>query len=293
MGERTVKSLGEKAFDAAVLFVLAVFALLIIFPFMNLLSISVSDELAIMGGRVTVFPVGLSFRSYAKVFQTKSIMTSYLNTILVATGGSALSLVLTSMAAYPLAFGDFAGKKLYNAVIMITMWFSGGMIPSFIVMSKLGLTDTLLSLVFASLMSAYNILILRTFFHSISRSLVESAHIDGANDLRVLFQIIIPLAKAGLATICLWVFVAHWNDYMNPLLYLRTISKYTLQLVLREMVLTSESSSLVELMEGNRTALPEQLKHAAIVVAMVPVLAIYPFAQRYFVTGVLLGSVKE
>ena len=290
---RRIKTTGEKVFDVAVILILCIFSLAIILPFLNLLSISVSDEMAIMGGKISVFPVGFSLKSYAKVFQTSSIMSAYLNTILVAFGGCALSLVMTSMAAYPLAYGDFAGKKLYNAMIMITMWFSGGMVPSFIVMSKLGLTDTLLSLIFASLLSAYNILILRTFFKSISKSLVESARIDGANDLTTLFRIIIPLSKAGLATIGLWVFVAHWNDYMNPLLYLRSVNKYTLQLVLREMVLTSESSSMMELMEGNRTALPEQLKHAAIVVAMVPVLAIYPFAQRYFVKGVMLGSVKE
>jgi len=293
MKHGTVKTRGERIFDAIVLTILVLFSLCIILPFMNLISISVSDEYAIMGGKVKIFPVGISLQSYIRVFQTQTITSAYMNTILVAVLGCAVSLVLTSMAAYPLAYGDFAGKRLYNAVVMITMWFSGGMIPSFIVMSKLGLVDSLLSLVFAALISAYNILILRTFFSSISISLVESARIDGANDFTVLFRIIMPLAKAGLATIGLWVFVAHWNDYMNPLLYLRSIEKYTLQLVLREMVLTSESSSLVELIEGNRTALPEQLKHAAIVVAMLPVLAIYPFAQRYFVSGVLLGSVKE
>ncbi len=288
-----IKSHGERAFDASVVIVLVVFSLLIIVPFMNLLSISVSDEFAIMGGKVTILPIGFSMQSYVKVFQTQTILSAYLNTILVAVFGCTFSLLLTSMAAYPLAYGKFTGKGLYNALIMITLWFSGGMIPSFIVMSKLKLVDSLLALIFASLMSAYNILILRTFFSSISISLVESARLDGANDFKVLFSIIMPLSKAGLATIGLWVFVTHWNDYMNPLLYLRSVNKYTLQLVLREMVLTSESSSLVELIEGNRTALPEQLKHAAIVVAMVPVLAIYPFAQRYFVSGILLGSVKE
>ena len=287
------KSPGERAFDAVVLAILVLFSLLIVLPFMNLVSISVSDEYAIMGGKVSVWPVGFSFQSYLRVFQTKTIVSSYMNTILVAVVGCTASLLLTAMAAYPLAYGQFDGKGIYNAIIMITMWFSGGMIPSFIVMSKLKLVDSLLALVFASLLSAYNILILRTFFSSISISLVESARLDGANDFKVLFGIILPLSKAGLATIGLWVFVAHWNDYMNPLLYLRSVDKYTLQLVLREMVLTSESSSLVELIEGNRTALPEQLKHAAIVVAMVPVLAIYPFAQRYFVSGILLGSVKE
>lgn len=289
---RKKKSIGERIFDAVILLVLTVFSLCIILPFMNLISISMSDEFAIMGGRVGIFPVGFSFASYIKIFETSSILIAYRNTIIVACVGCVFSLLLTSFATYPLAFGEFWGKKGFNVLVMLTMWFSGGMIPSFLVMSKLQLVDTLASLILASLITAYNVLILRTFFSSIPKELIESARVDGANDFCILFRIVIPLAKAGLATIALWVFVGHWNDYMNPLLYLRNVNKYTLQLVLREMVLTSESSSLMELMEGNRTALPEQLKHAVIVVAMIPVLAIYPFAQKYFVNGIMLGSVK-
>lgn len=289
---RKKKSIGERIFDAVILLILTVFSLCIILPFMNLISISMSDEFAIMGGRVGIFPVGFSFASYKKIFETSSILIAYRNTIIVACVGCVFSLLLTSFAAYPLAFGEFWGKKGFNVLVMLTMWFSGGMIPSFLVMSKLQLVDTLASLILASLITAYNVLILRTFFSSIPKELIESARVDGANDFCILFRIVIPLAKAGLATIALWVFVGHWNDYMNPLLYLRNVNKYTLQLVLREMVLTSESSSLMELMEGNRTALPEQLKHAVIVVAMIPVLAIYPFAQKYFVNGIMLGSVK-
>ena len=289
---RKKKSIGERIFDAVILLILTVFSLCIILPFMNLISISMSDEFAIMGGRVGIFPVGFSFASYKKIFETSSILIAYRNTIVVACVGCVFSLLLTSFAAYPLAFGEFWGKKGFNVLVMLTMWFSGGMIPSFLVMSKLQLVDTLASLILASLITAYNVLILRTFFSSIPKELIESARVDGANDFCILFRIVIPLAKAGLATIALWVFVGHWNDYMNPLLYLRNVNKYTLQLVLREMVLTSESSSLMELMEGNRTALPEQLKHAVIVVAMIPVLAIYPFAQKYFVNGIMLGSVK-
>lgn len=289
---RKKKSIGERIFDAVILLILTVFSLCIILPFMNLISISMSDEFAIMGGRVGIFPVGFSFASYKKIFETSSILIAYRNTIIVACVGCVFSLLLTSFAAYPLAFGEFWGKKGFNVLVMLTMWFSGGMIPSFLVMSKLQLVDTLASLILASLITAYNVLILRTFFSSIPKELIESARVDGANDFCILFRIVIPLAKVGLATIALWVFVGHWNDYMNPLLYLRNVNKYTLQLVLREMVLTSESSSLMELMEGNRTALPEQLKHAVIVVAMIPVLAIYPFAQKYFVNGIMLGSVK-
>jgi putative aldouronate transport system permease protein len=289
---RIQRPLGERLFDASVKIIMLGFAALIILPFMNLVAISVSDEFAIMRNEVTLFPVGFSLASYNKVIRTSSIMRAYTNTLFVASIGCFLSLIFSSLAAYPLAFTEFVGKKLYNAMILITLWFSGGMIPSFIVMSKLGLVDSLWSLIFTSLISAYNVLILRSFFAGIPISLVESARIDGANNFYILYRVIIPLSKAALATIALWVVVAHWNDYMMPLIYLRDFKKFTLQLVLRDIVLTSESSSLLEIMEGNRTALPEQLKNAVIVVAMIPVLCIYPFVQKYFVKGVMLGSVK-
>jgi putative aldouronate transport system permease protein len=291
-GQKIKGTLGDRVYGIVVYALLILFALTIAVPLLYILSVSVSDEFAIMGGRVGIYPVGFSLKSYIQVLRTKSIMNAYGNTIVVAAGGAVFSVIMTSMAAYPLAYGNFPGKKAVAFLIMFTMWFSGGMIPSFIIMSRIGLSNTLWALIFASLMSAYNILILRTFFSSVPMALLESARIDGAHDFTMLFRIILPLSKAGLATIGLWVFISHWNDYMNPLIYIRDVSKYTLQPVLREMVLTSESSSMVELIEGNRTALPEQLKHAAIVCGMLPILIIYPFVQRYFVTGVMLGSVK-
>lgn len=261
---------------------------------LNLISISVSDETAIMSGRVGIYPVGFSLSSYERILQTSSILTAYGNTIFVSVVGCALSLLFTSLAAYPLAYGDFAGKKFFNFFIMFTMWFSGGVIPSYLVMRSLSLIDSLFSLILGSLISAYNVLILTSFFRSISRSLIESAYLDGANDFAVLFRIIIPLAKAGLTTVGLWVFVAHWNDYMGPLIYIRSIDKYPLQLVLRELVLSSDSSSsMLELTEGNKGALPEQLKHAVVVFSMIPIAITYPYVQKYFIKGIMLGSVKE
>jgi len=256
------------------------------------LSISVSEETAIMRGEVTFYPKGFSFASYGRVLQAKSILRAYGNTIFTTVCGCVVSLLLTSLAAYPLAFAEFHGKKLYNLMIVITLWFSGGIVPSFLVMSSLGLTDTLWALIAANAVSAFNVLVLRSFFASMPYSLIESAKMDGANDFYSLFRIVLPLAKASLATIGLWVVVGHWKDYLGPLIYLRTYTKYTLQLVLRDMVMTAETSSLFEIMEGNRTAIPEQLKHAVIVVAMLPVLAVYPFVQKYFVKGVMLGAVK-
>lgn len=283
----------ENLFDGAVILALGLFSLCIALPFLNLLSVSVSSETAIMAGRVKFWPVGFSFAAYRQAFQTSAILRAYGNTLFIAAVGCAGSLLCTSLAAYPLAYGNFAGKKLYNFLIMFTMWFSGGMIPSFMVMRAVGLIDSLFALVCNTLITAYNVLILTSFFRTISRSLVESAYLDGASDVKVLFRIILPVSKAGLATIGLWVFVGHWNDYMGPLIYIRSIEKYPLQLILRELVLADSSSgSMLELSEGNKGALPEQLKHAVIVVSMLPVVVAYPFVQRYFVKGIMLGSVK-
>lgn len=286
------RPLSEKIFDGVNLAILLIFSALIVIPFMNLLSISVSDELAIMSNRVTIFPVGFSLNSYKTVLTDDAIIRAYGNTLFVAVTGTVSALLVTSFAAYPLAYGKFRGKKLYNAFIMLTMWFGAGMIPRFVIMSKLGLINSHLALIMAHLASAYNILILTNYFRSVPASLIESAKIDGANDFYILFRIAMPLAKPGLATIALWVFIAHWNDYMAPLVYIRDMNKYTLQIMLREIVLASTNTQILEF-EGGTAALPEQLKHAVIVVAMIPVMVVYPFIQRYFVKGIMLGSVKE
>ncbi len=290
--KKTVRPLGDRIFDAVNLTILLTFSALIVIPFMNLISISVSDELAIMSNRVTIFPVGFSLNSYKTVLESDAIIRAYGNTIFVATVGTVSALLITSLAAYPLAFGKFRGKKLYNAFIMLTMWFGAGLIPRFIIMSKLGLINSHFALILGHLASAYNILILTNYFRSVPASLIESAKIDGANDFYTLFRIAMPLAKPGLATIALWVFIAHWNDYMAPLVYLRDMDKYTLQIMLREIVLASQNNQILDY-EGGTAALPEQLKHAVIVVAMIPVMIVYPFIQRYFVKGIMLGSVKE
>lgn len=289
---RIRKPLPEKFFDAVNITLLALFGLCIVIPFMNVLSMSVSDELAIVSNRVTVFPIGFSFNSYRSVFRSNSILIAYGNTLLVAGIGTVLALLLTALAAYPQAFGDFPGKKFFNLLIMLTMWFNAGLIPSYVVIRNLGLVNDHFALILSGAASAYNILILTNYFRSVPRSLIESAYIDGSGDFRTLFTIVIPLSKAGLATIGLWVFVAHWNDYLHPLIYLQDIKKYTLQIMLREIVLSSQNTNLIEY-EGGTSAIPEQLKNAVVVVAMLPVMCVYPFIQRYFVKGVMLGSVKE
>ena len=180
------------------------------------------------------------------------------------------------------------------------MWFSGGIIPTFMTVRNLGLIDSLWALIVNSLLSAYHVIIARSYFQSIPKSMVESARIDGANDYGILFKIIMPLSKPVLATIALWIIVGHWNDYLNPLIFLSSRNNYTLQLVLKEIVLYSESSlyGLSAAVTGGSSGgsvsdLGPQVRNASLVVSMIPMVVIYPFVQRYFVSGIMLGAVKE
>ena len=281
---------GEKIFNVVnVLFMLAL-CVVVLLPMLNVISVSISADRYVAAAQVSFWPKGLNFKAYETVFESQKLLRSFLNTVLVTVCSALCSLTMTSLAAYPLAFGKFYGKRIYSLMILLTMWFSGGMIPTYMVINKLGLIDSLASLVIVPLVMAYHVVVLRAFFTSIPASLVESARIDGANDFRILVQVVVPLSKAALATIGLWIIVGRWNEFMNPILYLKDYRKYTMQIVLRDIVLASSASQYDINMES--TALGEQVRNATIVVTMLPVLIIYPFLQKYFIKGVMLGAVK-
>ncbi len=297
-GDFIKRSRGERVFSVCNTIFMALLLIFLLYPVLNVISISVSNETQVMAANVTFYPIGFNAQGYTTIFKDGDLWRSILNTVFVAGVGCVMSLVALCIAAYPLAFGHFYGKKLYSVIIMFTMWFQGGIVPMFLAIQKLGLYDTLWALIFNSLISAYNVVIIRSYFNSIPFSIVESARIDGANDFRILFQLIIPLSKPVLATVALWVIVGHWNDYMTPLVLVSSRSKQTLQLMLKSVVLAAESStsnlatlSTSDQMKGT-AALPTQVKNAVLVVSMVPMIVIYPFIQRFFVSGVMLGSVK-
>ena len=297
-GDFIRRSRGERVFGVCNTVFMALLLIFLLYPVLNVISISVSNETQVMAANVTFYPIGFNAQGYTTIFKDGDLWRSILNTVFVAGVGCVMSLVALCVAAYPLAFGRFYGKKLYSVIIMFTMWFQGGIVPMFLAIQKLGLYDTLWALIFNSLISAYNVVIIRSYFNSIPFSIVESARIDGANDFRILFQLIIPLSKPVLATVALWVIVGHWNDYMTPLVLVSSRSKQTLQLMLKSVVLAAESStsnlatlSTSDQMKGT-AALPTQVKNAVLVVSMVPMIVIYPFIQRFFVSGVMLGSVK-
>ena len=291
------RSFGEKTFTAANSLFMVVMVCIFLYPLLNMVSISLSEGSAVLRASVTFYPVGFNLQAYDLIFKNQDLFRSIGNSLFVAGVGCVASLIFTCIAAYPLAYGDFYGKKIFNILILFTMWFNGGIIPTFLTIRQLGLQNTLWSLIVNSMLVAYNVVIVRSYFQSIPLSIVESARIDGANDYRILFTLIIPLSKPVLATVALWVIVGHWNDYLNALVFLSSRSNYTMQLILKEMVLSAESSiyniaAVGDFSTSGAAALGQQVRNAVLVVSMIPMIILYPFIQRYFISGVMLGSVK-
>lgn len=267
-----------------------------LYPILNVLSVSLSGDGYVLRGEVTFYPKGLTFTAYEAVLNNGQILRSFGNSIFIAGVGCVCSLIATLLAAYPVACCNFPGKKLYTIFVLIPMWFNAGMIPAYMCVNKLGLVNSYWALILSVLVVPYNVLILSSFLKGIPKEILESARIDGAGELRIMVQIILPLSKASMATIGLWVVAGHWNAYMQPLMYITDFSKFTLQQVLQDIVLNANA---VKYELGNATtattagaALADQLKNAVLIVSMVPMLIVYPFIQKYFVKGVTLGAVK-
>jgi putative aldouronate transport system permease protein len=260
------------------------------FYFLMLSSFSLND-VSVSG--ICLFPKEFTFGNFSRVFANPLIATGYRNTILRTVIGTALSVLVTFMLAYPLAKRRFPNRDIWTGIIVFTMFFSGGLIPSYLLVRSLGLIDSIWSLILPELVSAYNFVIVRNYIMAIPPSMEESAKMDGANDIIILFRIIMPICKPVLATIALWIAVGHWNAWFDSLLYMTKASGQVVQLVMRRIVL--EGSDAITQMIGQDTTqsvTPEGLKGATIVVTMVPILALYPFIQKYFVKGVMVGSLK-
>ena len=290
-------SKGEKVFDIFNLLFMVILCAAFLYPVLNVLAMSMSGSGPIMRGEITFFPQQITFAGYENVFSNTALWRAYGNTIFVATVGTTLGLAMNCLAAYPMAFGKFYGKKIYTFMILFTMWFGGGLIPTYLVMRNLGLTNTHWALIVLLLSSPFNVIILRSFFASIPDALIEAAKLDGANDIYILTRIVLPLSKPVLATVALWIMVAHWNDFLNPLIYLDDAHLQTLQIILRDIVLTATGGAQHGLdtaaqAETGELLVPQQVQNAVIFVSMIPMLIVYPFLQKYFVKGVMIGSVK-
>lgn len=261
-----------------------------LYPVLYMLAVSLSDTSAVVQGKVFLFPKGFNFDAYQEVLKNDKIPRAYLNSVYYTALGTFINLLFTAVAAYPLSQRTFFGRKWFMLMIIITMFFNAGIIPTYMVVQQLGLLDTVWALVIPNAIWTMELIILKSFYENMSSQIREAALIDGASDYRILFSIVIPLSKPALASIGLFYFMGHWNSFFIPMIYLSDQEMYPLQVVLRDMLIynAENDAGLVD-----RAALaPQAMKNATIVLSMIPVLLIYPFAQKYFAKGVMLGSEK-
>ena len=286
------RSTGDKIFGYVNVAILILFCAIILYPLLWIVSGSFSDPYALMTGQVHLLPVNPTLKMYKIVFQHPDIWTSYRNTIVYTVVGTVISVVLTSLAAYPLSRSDFFGKPFFTAVLMITMFFSGGMIPTFLLVQQLHMLDTIWAIVLPGSMSVYNTIVMRTFFMTtIPKELEDSASLDGANDIQFFWKIVLPLSKAIMAVMVLFYGVGYWNSWFSAFLYMSSRDRYPLQLILRE-ILIQGSTNLNGGGGADNDLIGEGIKFATMVVATVPIMCLYPFLQKYFTKGVMIGSLK-
>ena len=271
---------------------LLVLTFICIYPFLNVIAYSFSGYNAVLTGNVTFYPKDFTVNAYKDILAKKQIWQAMRTTVFVTVVGVFLSMVLTIFAAYALSREDLIGRKVITGFILFTMYFSGGMLPTFLVVKQVGLYDTLGALFIPNAINVFNFIVMRTFFRSLPGSLEEAARIDGASYIQVLTRIILPLSLPILATIGLFYAVDYWNSYFSALLYIISPEKFTLQLRLRSLLFGGELNSTANLEGAGSMVLSQSLKMATVAVSTVPILIVYPWLQKYFVKGVMLGSVK-
>ncbi|WP_026495708.1 carbohydrate ABC transporter permease [Butyrivibrio sp. WCD3002] len=272
---------------------LSILAFVCIYPFINVLAYSVSGYNAVLSGRVTFYPIDFNLEAYKQILGKTQIWMAMKNTVVVTILGTLLSLVLTILAAFSLSRKDLPGRSFLTGFILFTMYFSGGMIPTFLTVKSLGLFDTVFALFVPQSINVFNFIVMRTFFKNIPESLEEAARIDGASYMKVLINIILPLSVPIIATMGLFYAVGYWNTYFDALIYIQKPELYTLQLTLRSLLFGEVLNNSGANVEGIGTQVMSQsLKMATVAVSTVPILVVYPWLQKYFVKGVMLGSVK-
>ncbi|MEK3724527.1 carbohydrate ABC transporter permease [Paenibacillus sp. FSL H8-0034] len=288
-----VHSWSSRLFDIILIVVLSLFALLTLLPFIYVVSASFTPSEVLLQKGFVLFPTQFSLEAYTYIFSTQVLTRSLLITIFITVAGTFINLVFTALMAYPLARTGLMWRKPIMMMIVFTMLFSGGMIPSFLVVKSLGMLGTYWSLLIPGAISAFNLIILKNFFQQLPDGLEESAKIDGCNDLMILLRIVLPLSLPAIATFALFYAVGHWNTFFQAILYINDSDKWPIQVLLRQIVILSMGSVGDASSMGESYVPPgETTKMATIVVATVPILLVYPFLQKHFAKGVLLGSVK-
>jgi len=294
LSENRALSGGDRFFDIFIICIAAVALVATLYPLIYVISSSFSSPRDLMAGRVWLWPVNFTHEGYKVVLSYPRIWSGLYNSVIITVAGTLINLFVTICAAYPLSRKDLKFRKPILMMFTFTILFSGGLIPSYLLVRNLGLYNTRWALLIPNAMSIFNFMITRTFFaNNIPAELLESAKLDGCSDFRFLTKIVIPLSGAIIAVITLYYAVAHWNSYFNAILYISDRAKQPLQLVLREILILNSTE---QMMEGTTKAdalyLAEQMKYSLIVLASLPLLIAYPFVQKYFVKGVMIGAVK-
>lgn len=287
----------DKATTIVSVVVVSLFALCCVAPFIYVFCVSFMPYSEYIENPMKIIPSRIDFAAYRQMFELDLLWSGYRNTIIVTLCGTLLNVFLLVISGYPLSKTNLKGHKAFMGIIMFTMFFNGGMIPNYVLVRYLNIDDTLLALILPGCISVFNLLLMKNFITTtIPSTLEESATIDGANDLRILFSIVFPLLKPAIATMVVFCAVGHWNSYYSAMLYLQDREKWTLPLILRELIVVDNANTMsqtAQMLQSQNMAHSFTLKMAAIVITVLPILVVYPFMQKYFVKGVTLGSVKE
>ena len=287
----------DRVFHIVNTVLLCLFLVLVTYPFLYIISCSFSSGNALISGKVVLLPVEFTLEGYQAILQYRDIWTGFANSFLYTVSATVIGLALTVLAAYPLSRRSLKGRKPLLMFFLFTMLFNGGLVPNYMLIRQLKMINTIWAIILPTALSTYNVIVTRTFFNtSIPEELHESAELDGCGEFRYLLSIVLPLSKAILAVLVLWIAIGQWNSYFNPMIYLNDKDKYPLQLVLREILLMAnvdftKAAANPELYYRNQQ-LSEILRYGTIIISALPLMILYPFIQKYFVKGVMIGSVK-
>ena len=282
-------------FDGLIYLFMLLFFIIVAYPILYVLALSFSSREAVLNNEVYIIPVGFNFDNYKLVLKHEFLPKAFLNSVFYTVFGTLYSMILTILGAYALSRKNYFGRDFIMFLIAFTMMFGGGMIPSYMLIKNLGLLNTRLALIIPFAVSQYNLIVMRTYMQQIPSAIEESAKLDGANDFVILFRIFVPMSKPVIATITLFYAAGQWNDFFSGLIYLDDKNKFPLQLVIRDLLITQNDATLNQglgAQQGMPSLTPGGFRAAIVVVTVLPLLVVYPFIQKYFVKGVMLGSIK-
>ena len=284
---------GDKVFDIVNYTLLTLIMVIVLYPVLYIVAASFSDPQAVVSGEVFILPVRPTLRGYEAVFKNKKILTGFANSVYYLVVGTLLNLVMTMLCAYPLSRKEFYGRGIFTGIVVFTMFFDAGIISNYMVVQSAGLMNSIWAIILPGAINVWYMIIMRTFFSDIPEELFESARLDGANDLTIFVKMVLPLSKAVLATMVLFYAVGFWNQWLQPLIYLNDRNRFPMQLILRNIVLGTDAALSKSMSaSADMATMSLNIKYAVIFITILPILMVYPFVQKYFVKGVMVGSVK-